>query len=488
MLHELIILYHSFNRFLGTTQGEFYKQSIEAIILLIITYMVASEYGRERELRLKYLIIAFSALFIEKIFAVIILGNVLFGSLGSNILSGQLQIILSTLEIIALLLIAHAFTYTARKEKQVFFQSMRIEITAILLIFVSFLIIWNVNVHFLHETINLYFIFVIHEIMKIIVLGYAFYLTLFRMNKHEKYRFSVLLAFAIYLLTPILTLINLVFLPSGVIRVLSHPFPIIAILLFMRATYLKLVDKATLKEEITTTRTKYQQELELSKLKDEFVSTVSHELKTPLTSMRLHLSLLEKQGDVSPKQQDTIALVQKENRRLTMLINDLLDLSKLENKKITLKLTRTNLNALVQDTLYNNIAEEKKITLTNNIPEEIMVALDEDRFKQVIINLYSNAIKFTPSGGDISFSAKQHKTFWEFMIKDNGIGIPKDKQKLLFTKFFQVENYLTRQQGGTGLGLAIVKHIIDLHHGKISISSVVGKGTTVTIRIPVKVR
>lgn len=484
MLHDLLFLYHSFNKFLGTTEGEFWKQSIECVILLIITYMVSSEYMRERELRLKYLLIAFSALFIEKILAVILFASVLFGTLGSDVLSGQTLIILSTLEIIALLLIAHAFTYTARKEKQVFFQSIKTEIITILLIFASSLIIWNINTYFFDEHINLYFIFVIFEIIKIIVFGYALYLVLFRMNKHEKYRTSVLLAFSMYLITPFLSLFTLLFFPSQIIRVLSQPFPIIAILLFMRATYLKLVDKATLKEEIMATRTKYQEQHELSKLKDEFVSTVSHELKTPLTSIRLYVSLIEKQGPLTMKQQETIQIIQKENKRLTTLINDILDLSKMENKKITIKPSNVNLHALLESTLHSNLAEEKQIVLVNNIPQKMMVIVDEDRFKQVIINLYSNAVKFTPTGGKVTFAARKRKTAWEFIVADNGIGIPKEKQNLLFTKFFQVENYLTRQQGGTGLGLAIVKHIVALHKGKITVRSAIGKGTTFILCIP----
>ena len=235
---------------------------------------------------------------------------------------------------------------------------------------------------------NLSWIFVFLELIKISVLGYAIYLVIFKMDSHEKYRISVLLAFSLYFLTPILLILHLIFIKTAVIRVLAHPFPIIAVLLFMRAIYLKLVDKATLKQEIISTRTKYQQEREISKMKDEFVSTVSHELKTPLTSIRLYLSILlqEKQGTLTAEQRKTVEILMKENKRLTGLINDILDLAKLENKKIKLKPIKTNLHILVDTTIPSNLAEEKKITVQNDIPENFLVFVDEDRFKQVIIN------------------------------------------------------------------------------------------------------
>ncbi|MFH1916473.1 MAG: HAMP domain-containing sensor histidine kinase [Nanoarchaeota archaeon] len=484
--HELLILYHSFNKFLGSYQGEFFKHSIEFFILLIITYMVFSEYIREKETPLKYLTIAFMALLIEKFLAIILLINVVFGVLASRILYGQTLIIISTIEIISLLLIAHAFTYKATKKKGVFMQKIRSEITAILIIFIIFLILWNTNTYFFDAKMNLSWIFVFLELIKISVLGYAIYLVLFKMDPHEKYRLSVLLAFALYFMAPVLLILHLIFIKTAVIRVLAHPFPIIAVLLFMRAIYLKLVDKATLKEEITSTRLKYQQEREISKMKDEFVSTISHELKTPLTSIRLYLSILlqEKQGPLTPEQKKTLDILMKENKRLADLINDILDLAKLENKKIKLKPARTNLHALIDTTLPNNLAEEKAIIVQNDIPDKFSVIIDEDRFKQVIINLYGNAVKFTREGGRIRFSAKAHTSSWEFCIEDNGIGIPKDKQKLLFSKFYQVENYLTRQQGGTGLGLAIVKHIINLHGGTIRVKSMLDKGTIFKISLP----
>jgi signal transduction histidine kinase len=483
----LLTLYHSFNRFLGTYDGEFFKKSIELVVLAIITYMIASEYMRERESRLKYLVFAFGTLAIEKFLSVGFLFFYLFGS--GNMIPPEVSILLSIFEIAALLFIANAFAYPVLPKQARFLKKVKTEIAIPLFILIiavlTLIFLVPANAYLFHNSITYGHVFIALESFKIVVLTYAIIIILFRMEKKEKYKSTVFLAFFLYLLTPLFTLLSLL-MDSQIYRVISYPFPLLSILLFTRAVYVKLVDKAYLKEQVAEARLKYLEERELSKLKDEFVSTVSHELKTPLTSMRLYLSLLEqeKQGKLTDDQKKTLAIIHAESRRLSSLIDDILDLSRLEHNKVKLKSEEVPLHELVTTSVHRNLAERKNIVLTVDIPEDMRVVVDPDRFKQVLINLYSNAIKFTDTGGKIQIKARTLAKTWELSVMDNGCGIPQDKQRRLFTKFFQAENYLTRQVGGTGLGLAIAKHIVDLHHGKISVHSRVNHGTTFTVSIP----
>ena len=222
-------------------------------------------------------------------------------------------------------------------------------------------------------------------------------------------------------------------------------------------------------------------------MKDEFISTVSHELRTPLTSMQLYTSLLEaeKLGKLSPKQKDALSIVSSENKRLSRLINDILSLSRLESDQERLYLEKVNLFALCNDDLYVHMAKEKKLTFINTIPKDLEVMVDKEKFKQIYINLLSNAVRFTDKGS-ISISAEKKTMRWHFSITDTGVGITPKKQEKLFEKFYQVDDVLTRDKakGGTGLGLAIVKKIVDLHKGDISVVSEVGKGTTFHLSFP----
>lgn len=113
-----------------------------------------------------------------------------------------------------------------------------------------------------------------------------------------------------------------------------------------------------------------------------------------------------------------------------------------------------------------------------------MITVDPDKFKQVFINLFSNAVKYTNSGGSVYLDAKKGKTAWEFIVRDTGIGIRKEDGNKIFDKFYQVEDYMTRKEGGTGLGLPIVKRIVELHGGNIVVQSKSGKGSTFIVRMP----
>ncbi|MBU1975277.1 MAG: HAMP domain-containing histidine kinase [Nanoarchaeota archaeon] len=484
----LLPVFHSFNTFLGTYLGEFFKTSIELVVLVIISYMIFSEQRREKLLHLNFMSIAFAALTLDKLIRVILLVAIIFGGMDPAGPPSEIFIVLASLEILALVLIANAFTFQARK-RAIFFQRVKTEVLSIVLIFTFLLFGWVLNAHMLDHKISNLGIFIFLEGLKLVILGFATFLIIFKMGK-EKYKGTVVMAFAFYMITPLLAIIRMTIWDTRILKVISHPFPLIAVLLFTRAIYLKLVDKATLKQQITLTRFKYRQEKELGKMKDEFISTVSHELKTPLTSMRLYLSLLlqGKQGSLNEKQKSVIEIIQSESRRLTELIADLLQLSRLEHKKLSLNVTRVKLRHLVESTYHKNIAERKEIKVFNRIPEEFTVDVDSAKFKQIIINLYGNAVKYTDKKGSIWFDAKLGKDSWSFSVTDNGWGIPKAKQKQIFSKFYQVENYLTRKKGGTGLGLAIAKHIVDLHDGQIKVSSELRKGSTFTVIIPIQLK
>jgi two-component system, OmpR family, phosphate regulon sensor histidine kinase PhoR len=176
--------------------------------------------------------------------------------------------------------------------------------------------------------------------------------------------------------------------------------------------------------------------------------------------------------------------VKMENNRLTALINDILNLAKLEAGKDKLFISEVNLSELTNDEMYVKYAEEKGIQIINEVPENFVVSIDSAKFKQVFINLVTNAINYTPEGGTIRISADDHGKEWSMSIKDDGKGIAKDNLEKLFQKFYQVEHYMTRTTGGTGLGLAIVKEIADLHGGRITVESELGSGSTFRVFIP----
>ncbi|MFH1064045.1 MAG: HAMP domain-containing sensor histidine kinase, partial [Candidatus Woesearchaeota archaeon] len=270
------------------------------------------------------------------------------------------------------------------------------------------------------------------------------------------------------------------------LAVAGQPFPFISILLFTQVIYLKLVDKATLKDRLKKSEQLYAQEKEVSKMKDEFISTVSHELKTPLTSMKLYSSLLRdgKLGSVRPKQKDALRVVGEEIDRLNGLITDLLELSRLRSKKVKLELSEFDLHKLVNDKLYINMARKHKIKTIIDVPKKFFVVADRDKVKQVFINLFNNAIKFTEPKGTIRVVAKMHEKSWEFCIIDDGKGIEQDKIEKLFDQFYQVEDLMTRTKGGFGLGLSIVRGIVDLHKAKIEVKSKLGEGTAVCMLFP----
>ncbi len=229
---------------------------------------------------------------------------------------------------------------------------------------------------------------------------------------------------------------------------------------------------------------------EIDKIKSELVANVSHELRTPLTSIKAYSeTLLDIVGseDVDT-QKEFLNIICQESERLTNLISNLLDLSKLEVGDFKLDITSVNLPDMVKKCamLVKELAAQKGVSIAVEIPQQASpIKCDASKIEQVIINLLSNSIKYNkPEGGKVDISLKENKSNFEMIIKDTGIGMPKEALVKIFEKFFRVDSSLTYQVSGTGLGLAIVKHIIDKHNGNIVVESTVNVGSKFIVTLP----
>ena len=223
---------------------------------------------------------------------------------------------------------------------------------------------------------------------------------------------------------------------------------------------------------------------ELDNLKSAFVANVSHELRTPLVAIDKSLTLiLEKEaGELSPTQEQFLSIAQRNLKRLSALINDLLDLSKLEAGKMEVRRKRMAINNVIQEVIdsLNNWARSKNITLEKRIEDMLPdVEIDPDRLAQVLTNLVGNAVKFTPNDGKITLEAKlsDGKKELEVSVKDTGIGIAPEDLPKIFSKFYQCGGErMISDVNGTGIGLSIAKEIVELHGGKIWVESEKGQG------------
>jgi len=228
--------------------------------------------------------------------------------------------------------------------------------------------------------------------------------------------------------------------------------------------------------------------LEINQLKDEFLANTSHELRTPLNSIIGFLTLIT---DGYYEGQDELRLFTRNaldsSYHLLSVINDLLDISKIEAGKMQLQIEKVYVDELVSDvwTLFSVQADQRGLELQSSIKNSpLFAAADLRKLKQILINLLGNAIKFTPTGA-IKIIADPVRAGIRFTIKDTGIGIAKEKQGKLFQKFMQVDGSTTRRFGGTGLGLVISRHFVEMMGGKIKIESKgLGSGTAVHFTVP----
>jgi PAS domain S-box-containing protein len=230
-------------------------------------------------------------------------------------------------------------------------------------------------------------------------------------------------------------------------------------------------------------------EREVDRMKTQFVSMVSHELRTPLTSIKgfTEMILDEDAGEINEEQREFLGIVEANADRLIALVNDLLDISRIESGRVELKLDLADIDEMMIIVVATmaHLIEEKSQTLEvvvdQNLPQ---IELDRDRIIQVLTNLVSNAYKYTQAGGYIRLSAEREDKFVRFAVADNGFGISEQDQEKLFSRFFRVDSELTREIGGTGLGLNIVKSIIEMHGGEIILDSELGVGSTFAFTLP----
>lgn len=226
-------------------------------------------------------------------------------------------------------------------------------------------------------------------------------------------------------------------------------------------------------------------EHEVDKMKSEFVSTVSHELRTPLASVLGFTELLLNKEFSPERQKKYLTTIHKEANRLTSLINDFLDVQRMESGKQTYEKQVLDLVPILSDlvdTVQVN-ASQHRIVL-NLQTDHMHINADGDKMRQIFTNLLSNAVKYSPDGGDVTVSVRENKDTAYIDVADKGLGIPEESLSKLFGKFFRIDNSDRREIGGTGLGLAIVKEIVKAHGGDVTVKSVMGEGSVFTVALP----
>lgn len=227
-------------------------------------------------------------------------------------------------------------------------------------------------------------------------------------------------------------------------------------------------------------------EKELIRLRSEFVSIVSHQLRTPASAVKWYLEALidnHRGLELNEWQQDKMHQAYQSNERMIHLINDLLNVSRLDSGRFELRSTAVNVKDLVNEILAElvHFASAHNITLSNKISDSIpLVQSDTDKLREVILNLLTNAIKYSKPGHHVvTVAAEQHDQLVHFSVHDQGIGIPEKDRAHIFEKFYRADNAIESQTEGSGLGLYIAREIVKLHGGDIWLESVEGEGTTV---------
>ncbi len=251
----------------------------------------------------------------------------------------------------------------------------------------------------------------------------------------------------------------------------------------------------------------YDKLKELDRLKSNFLATVSHELRTPLTSIIGYSEMLVSglAGELSEEQKEFAGTIHAKGEHLLALISSLLDLSKLDQGKLTLTRERQRAEPLLTDVIKNFApqAQKKEVKVLSEVEPNLEMHVDPLRMRQVLFNLTDNALKFTPPGGEIRIVARRveledgdggsplgfailavPKRGIEIAVSDTGIGIREHEQQRVFDAFYQVDGSSTREHGGIGLGLSIVKRLVEAHGGTVQVESTYGRGTTFSVRIP----
>lgn len=233
-------------------------------------------------------------------------------------------------------------------------------------------------------------------------------------------------------------------------------------------------------------------DVEVDRMKTEFISNVSHELRTPLTSIKGYADLLVKgaAGQVSDLQMNFLTTIKNNADRLNRLVDDLLNISRIDSGRVALDLRPVQLDLLARE-VFNNLrgrcaSEGKALTLVDDIPDDLPITYaDPDKLTQILTNLTDNAYRYTPEGGKITLSIRLEDGRFLIAVQDTGIGIPEEVQARVFERFFRYsEHPLVIETPGTGLGLALTRELVEMHHGTIWLESAVGQGSTFFVSLP----
>jgi signal transduction histidine kinase len=245
-------------------------------------------------------------------------------------------------------------------------------------------------------------------------------------------------------------------------------------------------DLNTANRELNEANTKLR---ELSELKEEFLALTTHDLRSPLTVISGVISFFTsgRLGELSPEQKNMVAMMERNAQSLIELVNDLLDASKIESGTMRLDITSINLRALIDELreTMEPLAREKEITLEDNIPADLpLIEADRTKLRRILVNLLSNALKFTRKGGRVQVRAERMEGRVRVSVVDTGVGIAPEDVARLFDKYEQARSRATRGEKGTGLGLYITKQLVELHGGEITVDSTPGYGSTFSFTLP----
>lgn len=230
-------------------------------------------------------------------------------------------------------------------------------------------------------------------------------------------------------------------------------------------------------------------EYEIDRMKSDFISLASHQLRTPLSAIKTysHMLLDGFMGEINEAQKKSLRTIVGASNRMNELISTLLNITRMESGSVTVTPKKINAQALIQEVIkeHEHAASDNDITLSSSTQKtEITIVSDSLLLKEVLSNLVSNGIKYTPAGGTVSLTAKQRKYDIQFIITDSGMGIPKYSQDQIFTKFFRAHNVVKKETSGTGLGLYLVKGLVESLEGTITFESKENAGTTFIVTLP----
>jgi signal transduction histidine kinase len=251
----------------------------------------------------------------------------------------------------------------------------------------------------------------------------------------------------------------------------------------------QILERLILQETIILAQEARERSEELSELKSYFISSVSHELRTPLTSIRIFAEMLRSK-DVSSRrrQREYLGIIEGESDRLSRLIGNILDFAKIERGVKEYSFSEVDIDKIVRRSelamRYQFLQHSGKLRtkVERGLPS---IEADGDALEEALLNLLSNSLKYSIKRKEVSVTVAERRGNIEITVADKGIGIPESELGNIFDRFYRVRDARTRQVGGAGLGLALVKHIIEAHHGTITVRSVVGSGTTFLIQLPI---